>query len=84
MIMPFMENGDVKLFLKSKRGDIIIIDDFPKVNIIILLLNNLFSSEDIYQKILLYNKLVISWEITKLLYSKVLTKLLYSKVLKPT
>ena len=44
---------------------------------------NLFPSEAIYQRILLYNKLVIARAITWLLYSKVLTKLLYSKVLKP-
>ena len=44
----------------------------------------LFPSEAIHQRILLYNKLVIAWAITKLLNSKVLTKLLYSKELKPT
>ena len=31
MIMPFMENGDVKSYLKSKRGDIIEFDRFPEV-----------------------------------------------------
>ena len=40
----------------------------------------LLSSEAIHQRILLYNKSVITWAMTnKLLYSKVLTKLLYSK-----
>ena len=32
MIMPFMHNGDVKSFLKSKRGDTIKSDHFPKVD----------------------------------------------------
>ena len=32
MIMPFMDHGDVKSFLKSKRGDIIKLDHFPKVH----------------------------------------------------
>ena len=31
MIMPFMDNGDVKSYLKSKRGDTIEVDHFPKV-----------------------------------------------------
>ena len=31
MIMPFMHHGDVKSFLKSKRGDMIEFDHFPKV-----------------------------------------------------
>ena len=31
MIMPFMDNGDVKSYLKSKRGDTIEFDHFPKV-----------------------------------------------------
>ena len=35
MIMPFMHHGDVKSFLKSKRGDMIEFDHFPKVYIII-------------------------------------------------
>ena len=34
MIMPFMHHGDVKSFLKSKRGDMIEFDHFPKVYII--------------------------------------------------
>ena len=34
MIMPFMDHGDVKSFLKSKRGDLIEFNNFPKVNII--------------------------------------------------
>ena len=32
MIMPFMQYGDVKTFLKSKRGDAINLDHFPKVH----------------------------------------------------
>ena len=31
MIMPYMNHGDVRSFLKSKRGNKITIDDFPKV-----------------------------------------------------
>ena len=31
MIMPFMDNGDVKSFLKSKRGNKLEFDLFPKV-----------------------------------------------------
>ena len=31
MIMPFMHNGDVKSFLKSKRGNKIEFDNYPKV-----------------------------------------------------
>ena len=31
MIMPFMHNGDVKSFVKSKRGDSIEFDCFPQV-----------------------------------------------------
>ena len=31
MIMPFMHHGDVKSFLRSKRGDAIKLDHFPKV-----------------------------------------------------
>ena len=31
MIMPFMHHGDVKSFLKSKRGDTIKLDHFPEV-----------------------------------------------------
>ena len=31
MIMSFMDHGDVKSFLKSKRGDVIEFDHFPKV-----------------------------------------------------
>lgn len=33
MIMPFMHNGDVKSFVKSKRGNAIECDCFPKVAI---------------------------------------------------
>ena len=33
MIMPFMHHGDVKSFLKSKRGNMIELDHFPKVAI---------------------------------------------------
>ena len=31
MIMAFMDHGDVKSFLKSKRGNMIELDHFPKV-----------------------------------------------------
>ena len=31
MIMPFMDHGDVKSFLKSKRGDVIEFNHFPEV-----------------------------------------------------
>ena len=31
MIMPFMHHGDVRSFVKSKRGDMIEFDHFPKV-----------------------------------------------------
>ena len=31
MIMSFMDHGDVKSFLKSKRGNLIEFDHFPKV-----------------------------------------------------
>ena len=31
MIMPFMHHGDVRSFLKSKRGDMIEFDHFPMV-----------------------------------------------------
>ena len=31
MIMPFMHHGDVKSFVKTKRGSIIHLDHFPKV-----------------------------------------------------
>ena len=31
MIMPFMHHGDVKSFLKSKRGNSIELDHFPEV-----------------------------------------------------
>ena len=33
MIMPFMHHGDVKSFLKSKRGNSIELDHFPEVTI---------------------------------------------------
>ena len=31
MIMPFMHHGDVKSFLRSKRGNTIKLDHFPEV-----------------------------------------------------
>ena len=31
MILPFMCNGDVKSFVKSKRGDILEVTEFPEV-----------------------------------------------------
>ena len=33
MIMPFMDHGDVKSFLKSKRGDVIEFNNFPEVKL---------------------------------------------------
>ena len=33
MIMPFMHNGDVKSFMKSKRGNSIECDCFPEVHV---------------------------------------------------
>ena len=33
MIMPFMQNGDVKSFVKSKRGNSIECDCFPEVHV---------------------------------------------------
>ena len=33
MIMSFMDHGDVKSFLKSKRGNKLELDHFPKVRI---------------------------------------------------
>ena len=33
MVMPFMHNGDLKSYVKLKRGDAIKISGFPKVNI---------------------------------------------------
>ena len=35
MIMPFMHHGDVRSFLKSKRGNKIKFDNYPKVPIAI-------------------------------------------------
>ena len=31
MVMPYMQNGDVKSFVQSKRGDEIEVTTFPKV-----------------------------------------------------
>ena len=31
MVMSFMHHGDVRSFLKSKRGNVIELDHFPKV-----------------------------------------------------
>ena len=31
MILPFMYNGDVKLFVKSKRGNILEVTEYPEV-----------------------------------------------------
>ena len=31
MILPFMHNGDVKSFVKSKRGNTLEITEFPEV-----------------------------------------------------
>ena len=32
MVMPYMQNGDVKSFVQSKRGNTIKVDTFPEVN----------------------------------------------------
>ena len=40
MIMPFMHHGDVRSFLKSKRGDMIEFDHFPMVCIYILYIDH--------------------------------------------
>ena len=32
MVMPFMHHGDVKSFVKSKRGNLIECDHFPEVH----------------------------------------------------
>ena len=34
MIMPFMHHGDVKSFVKTKRGNMIDFDHFPKVTLL--------------------------------------------------
>ena len=31
MVLPFMHNGDVKSFVKSKRGDILDVTEYPEV-----------------------------------------------------
>ena len=31
MILPFMHNGDVKSFVKSKRGNLFSVTEFPEV-----------------------------------------------------
>ena len=31
MILPFMQNGDVKTFVKSKRGNVLEVTEYPKV-----------------------------------------------------
>ena len=31
MILPFMHNGDVKTFLESKRGNLLEVNEYPKV-----------------------------------------------------
>ena len=31
MVLPYMHNGDVKSFVKSKRGNKIEVDEFPEV-----------------------------------------------------
>ena len=47
MIMPFMHHGDVKSFLKSKRGDVIEFDHFPMV-----CMHNVYTEQWIYMYIL--------------------------------
>ena len=42
MIMPFMHHGDVKSFLRSKRGDTIKLDHFPKVLMYMCILKLIF------------------------------------------
>ena len=31
MVMPYMHHGDVKSYLKSKRGSVVEIEEFPQV-----------------------------------------------------
>ena len=31
IVLPFMANGDLKTFLKSKRPDALVVDQFPEV-----------------------------------------------------
>lgn len=33
MVLPYMHNGDVKSFVKSKRGDTIELSEYPEVHI---------------------------------------------------
>ena len=33
MILPFMHNGDVKSFVKSKRNDVLEVNEFPEVKL---------------------------------------------------
>ena len=33
MILPFMHNGDVKSFVKSKRGNMLKVTEYPEVHI---------------------------------------------------
>ena len=32
MVMPYMHHGDVKSYLKSKRGGVVKIEEFPQVD----------------------------------------------------
>lgn len=34
IVLPYMANGDLKTFLKNKRPEALVVDQFPKVNII--------------------------------------------------
>ena len=36
MILPFMHNGDIKSFVKAKRGKELELNEFPKVNSFVL------------------------------------------------
>ena len=53
MVMPFMHYGDVRSFLKKQRGDVIELDDFPKVHYVIYVI-----PEDI--QIVFHKQFVIS------------------------
>lgn len=48
MIMPFMNNGDVKSFVKSKRGNSIECDCFPEVGLFYKTVKLYHSVTDMY------------------------------------
>ena len=47
MIMSFMHHGDVKSFLKSKRGDMIEFDHFPTVHSCVSMYSNAYNINSI-------------------------------------